>query len=359
MLRGLKSTSAMPAVRLGTDMLVDVSGNIARVRVTQAFRNTSDQWMEATYLYPLPQDGAVDGLKMVVGQRIVIGKIEKRATARALYEKAKANGQKAALVEQQRPNMFTNSVANVGPGETVLVSIEYQAPVSLSDGTFALRLPLVVAPRYTPPHTLTSPAAVADAQAITAAPVMNPKAGLPLNPTSITVHLAPGFRAANVISRYHQVSVSGPEDNRTIRLAAGEVPADRDFELNWRSASADPTLALFRQHGDEGDTVMATITPPANTDRLPSPPREMVFVIDNSGSMGGSSMEEAKASLVHALATLRPQDHFNIIRFDDTMTQLFTQSVAATPDQVALGWHRMAGTAMSSSSASARPPTTI
>jgi Ca-activated chloride channel family protein len=336
MLRGLNATDAMPAVRLGTDMDVTVTGSVARVRVTQAFRNTSDKWMEATYLYPLPADGAVDSLKMVVGQRVIVGRIEKREAARALYEKAKANGQKAGLVEQQRPNMFTNSVANVGPGETVLISIEYQAPVSQAGGTYSLRLPLVVGPRYTPPHTLTSAAAVADAGAVTASPVMNPKTGLSLNPTSITVHLQPGFKAANVISPYHRIVVSGRDDDRTIKLAAGEVPADRDFELDWRSASANPTLGLFHEQTASGDYVMATITPPADLSNLPTPPREMVFVIDNSGSMGGASMDEAKASLIHALATLRPQDHFNIIRFDDTMTQLFEHSVVATPDQVAL-----------------------
>ncbi len=335
MLRGIHASEALPAIRLGTDMDVTVTGEIARVRVTQAFRNTSDKWMEATYLYPLPEDGAVDSLKMVVGQRVIVGHIEKRDTARQMYETARDNGQKAGLVEQQRPNMFTNTVANIGPGETVLVQIEYQAPVTATNGTFSLRLPLVVGPRYTPPHTLTSATVVRDANAVTSAPVLDPKLGATLNPVSITVHLAPGFKVANLISRYHRIAVSGPGDDRTIRLT-GRVPADRNFELDWRSASADPTLGLFSEHAADGDYVMATITPPADLSNLPTPPREMVFVIDNSGSMGGDSMREAKASLLHALTTLRPQDHFNIIRFDDTMTQLFDHSVAATPDQVAL-----------------------
>jgi Ca-activated chloride channel family protein len=328
--------TAMPAVRLGTDMDVTVSGSVARVRVTQAFRNTSNRWMEARYLYPLPQDGAVDSLKMVVGERVIIGKIKKREEARQIYENAKASGRKAGLVEQQRPNMFTTNVANVGPGETVLIAIEYQAPVRQASGTFSLRLPLVVAPRYVPPHTQTSAQDVADARAVTSAPLLDPKLGQMLNPVSITVHLDPGFAPANIISPYHHIAVSGRGDNRTIRLADGTVPADRDFELDWRSASADPTIGLFREHKDDGDYVMATVVPPAGTARLVVPPREMVFVIDNSGSMGGSSMEEAKASLVHALSTLRPQDSFNIIRFDDTMTQLFEHSVPASADQVAI-----------------------
>jgi Ca-activated chloride channel family protein len=340
MLRGKGVAQSLPAVRLGTDMDVTVTGQVARVRVTQAFRNTSDKWMEASYLYPLPQDGAVDSLKMVVGQRVIVGHIEPREKARQTYEAAKASGRKAGLVEQQRPNMFSTSVANVGPGETVLISIEYQAPVTQANGTFSLRLPLVVGPRYTPPHTLTSAAAVEDADAVTAAPVLDPRLGAELkgglNPTSISVRLAPGFGVANLVSRYHKINVAGPTDNRTVSLADTTVPANRDFVLEWRSASADPTLGLFAQHTDKGDYVMASVTPPANLDGLPRPPREMVFVIDNSGSMGGDSMDEAKASLIHALGTLRPQDHFNVIRFDDTMTRLFEHSVAATPDQVAL-----------------------
>jgi Ca-activated chloride channel family protein len=336
LLRGQGVAHSLPAVRLGTDMDVTVTGQIARVRVTQAFRNTSDRWMEASYLYPLPQDGAVDSLKMVVGQRVIVGRIQPREKARAAYEAARSSGRKAGLVEQQRPNMFSTSVANVGPGETVLISIEYQAPVAQANGTFSLRLPLVVGPRYTPPHTLTSSAAADDARAVTAAPVLDPALGPNQNPTSISVHLSPGFDVANLISRYHKIDVAGPNDNRTVRLAEATVPADRDFVLEWRSASADPTLGLFAQKTASGDYVMASIAPPANLDGLPRPPREMVFVIDNSGSMGGDSMEEAKASLVHALGTLRPQDHFNVIRFDDTMTRLFEHSVAATPDQVAL-----------------------
>ncbi|KQM20389.1 marine proteobacterial sortase target protein [Novosphingobium sp. Leaf2] len=334
MLHGQGIADALPAVRLGSDMDVTVTGQIARVRVTQAFRNTSSKWMEASYLYPLPHDGAVDSLKMVVGQRVIIGHIQPREQARATYEAAKASGRKAGLVEQQRPNMFSTSVANVGPGETVLISIEYQSPVTQANGTFSLRLPLVVGPRYTPPHTLTTSAAVADANAVTAAPVLDPKTGATLNPTSIAVHLAPGFDVANLISRYHRVWVTGPLDRREVRLD-GTVPADRDFVLEWRSAAADPTLGLFAQQTAKGDYVMAAITPPADTSNLPRPPREMVFVIDNSGSMGGASMEEAKASLLHALGTLRPQDHFNIIRFDDTMTRVFERSVPATPDRIA------------------------
>ena len=117
------------APRLGADFDLTVSGPTVRARVTQIFHNPTKDWVEAVYVYPLPEDGAVDTLKMVIGDRIVVGEIKERQQAKLIYEQAKASGQKATLVEQERPNIFTNSVANIGPGETVLVQIEYQEPV--------------------------------------------------------------------------------------------------------------------------------------------------------------------------------------------------------------------------------------
>lgn len=317
-------------------MNVTVTGTIMRVRVTQAFRNTSGIWMEASYLYPLPDDGAVDTMNMVVGQRVVVGEIKRRIEAREIYEEAKAKGQKAGLVEAERANLFRTNVANVGPGETVIVSIEYQAPVRQLDGEYAMRLPLVVGPRYVPPHRLTSASAVAEAANVTA-PLAAPELGRSLNPVSITVHLAPGFEPNRIVSPYHRIDVDkAGRDERTITLAKGEVPADRDFELRWRSASNEPTLGLFRQQMGGESYVMATITPQATVEETKVAPREMVFVIDNSGSMTGESMAAAKRSLVHALGTLREQDSFNVIRFDGTMTQLFEHAIPASPEQVAL-----------------------
>jgi Ca-activated chloride channel family protein len=326
----------LPAVRLGTHYEVHVSGRIARTRVVQAFRNTSSQWTAATYLYPLPDDAAVDSLKMVVGQRVIVGEIRRRAEASAMYERARTAGQKAALVEQQRPNTFVNRIANIAPGETVLIEIEYQAPLAVSGGDHMLRLPLVVGPRYVPPHTLGSPAAEADARSLVA-PIVDPASGPPLNPVSIEIHLQPGFPIANLQSPYHRIREDRDSTGgRIVRLANGDVPADRDFVLRWRSAAADASVGLFRERLGDKDFLMAMLTPPVDDRRRAAPPREMIFVIDNSGSMAGASMEQAKTSLLHALLTLTPADRFNIIRFDDTMTQLFDAPVAASPDQIAL-----------------------
>ena len=129
LLKATEDGRFVEAPRLGTDIDMIVSGPTARARITQIFHNPTDGWVEAVYVYPLPDNGAVDTLKMVIGDRIVIGDIKERQQARQIYERAKSTGQKATLLEQERPNIFTNSVANIGPGEAVLVQIEYQEPV--------------------------------------------------------------------------------------------------------------------------------------------------------------------------------------------------------------------------------------
>src|SRR5258708_8516973 len=138
------------AARLGVDVDLTVSGPTIRVRVTQIFRNQTQDWMEATYVYPLPPGGAVDTLKMVVGDRVIVGDIKERQQARAVYEEARRTGRKAALTEQERPNIFTNSVANIRPRETRLLQTEYPQPVQQTGSEFSLRVPMVVGPRYNP-----------------------------------------------------------------------------------------------------------------------------------------------------------------------------------------------------------------
>jgi Ca-activated chloride channel homolog len=333
------------ASRLGIDVDITVSGPTIRARVTQLFRNPTSNWVEATYVYPLPDGGAVDTLKMVVGDRVIVGDIKERQQARAIYERARQNGQKAALTEQERPNIFTNSVANIGPGEVVLVQIEYQEPVHQTANEFSLRVPMVVGPRYDPAPLVQSVDLRADGSGWgttqsdpvpdrdrISPPVLDPAQNGPVNPTSITVHLQAGFALGEVKSQYHAVKVESPDStSRIIRLADGPVPADRDFELTWKPAPEKaPSVGLFREHVGNADYVLAFVTPPSveQTEQKPLP-REVIFVIDNSGSMGGTSIEQAKASLVYALGRLRPGDRFNVIRFDDTMDVLFSTSVPA------------------------------
>src|SRR5262249_37809702 len=230
---------------VATDVDMTVSGPTARARVTQLFHNPTDGWIEAIYVYPLPEGGAVDTLKMVVGERIIVGDVMERKSAKVVYDRAKAAGQKASLIEQERPNIFTNSVANIGPGESVLVQIEYQEPVHQSGNEFSLRIPRVVAPRYTRARVVQIVALdarrgggrisdpVPDRDRIEPL-VLDPRTNPPINPVAIAVRLQAGFPLGEVKSHHHAVTVeeSGP-DSRVIRLADKVVPADRDFQLTW------------------------------------------------------------------------------------------------------------------------------
>lgn len=332
------------AIRLGIDVDITVSGPTLRTRVTQAFRNPTKDWVEATYVYPLATNGAVDTMKMVVGNRVIVGDVKERQQARVIYEQARSAGQKAALTEQERPNIFTNSVANIGPGETVLVQIEYQEPVHQSGNEYSLRVPLVVAPRYNPAPIVQSvdfrndgsgwgatSDRVPDRDRISPT-VLDPAKNAPVNPTSITVRLKAGFAVGEVKSHHHNVKTESPDNaTRIVTLADGAVPADRDFELTWTPAAQKaPSVGLFREHVGDADYLLAFVTPPSVEQATQKPlPREVVFVIDNSGSMGGTSIVQAKASLLYALGRLQPADRFNVIRFDDTMDVLFPASVPA------------------------------
>ncbi len=339
------------ATRLGIDVDVTVSGPTLRARVTQVFRNTTKDWVEAVYVYPLPDGGAVDTLKMVIGDRVVVADIKERQQARAIYEQAKQNGQKAALTEQQRPNIFTNAVANIGPGETVLVQIEYQEPVHQSGDQFSLRIPMVVGPRYNPAPVVqtvdlrtgdngwgsASNDPVPDRDRISP-PVLDPKDNAPVNPTTISIRLQAGFPIGDIKSHHHNVKIDNPDaSTRVITLADGAVPADRDFELTWTAASEKtPSVGLFREQVAGNDYLLAYVTPPMVNDAEQKPlPREVIFVIDNSGSMGGTSIAQAKAGLLYALGRLQPNDRFNVIRFDNTMDTLFPDVVVADGAHVA------------------------
>ncbi|TWB12105.1 Ca-activated chloride channel family protein [Rhizobium sp. ERR 1071] len=337
------------APRLATDVDLDVNGPTARAVLTQAFENTTDKWVEALYVFPLPEDSAVYSLKMIVGNRVVVADIKEKQAARAIYEKARKEGKKASLVEQQRPNVFANAVANIGPHEKIVVQIEYQQSVRLADGRFSLRVPLVVAPRYSPqdasPITQQAdlkagwgqskqrPSRVVSDKSISA-PLMAP-GGDRTNPVTLKVNLNAGFPLDDVKSLYHAVKIDKVTDAERRIVLDGDATADRDFVLEWSAVASNmPSVGLFREHVGQDDYVLAYVMPPAvATPRKAG--REVVFVIDNSGSMGGTSIEQARASLDYALSRLEPNDRFNVIRFDNTMTKFFSDSVMATADNIA------------------------
>lgn len=350
------------APRLGSDFDITISGPTARGRLTQHFVNPTDGWVEAVYVFPLPESAAVDTLKMVVGSRVLVGRIEERQQAKIIYERAKRNGQKASLVEQERPNVFTQSVANIGPGEAVVIQLEYQQAVGQNAEQFSLRVPLVVAPRYHPrpivqtvdfapgdeagsPGWVNVLDPVPDRERLSP-PVLDPEESPSVNPVTLTVRLEAGFPLGEVKSHHHAIDIDETSDSgRIIRLAAGAESADRDFELTWRGKTvATPAVGLFRETIDGEHYVLAFVTPPVGSAEVSpgaaqkggatKPRREIVFVIDTSGSMGGTSIVEARNSLLFGLKRLGPEDRFNVIRFSNDYSALFPDSVVASATNV-------------------------
>ncbi|HXH39782.1 MAG TPA: VIT domain-containing protein, partial [Thermoanaerobaculia bacterium] len=309
-----------------SEVSISVSGPIVRTSVKQTFHNTTGHCVEGLYVYPLPELSAVDTLKMTIGSRVIVGEIHEREQARKEFEQARSQGRKAALVEQQRPNVFTTSVSGVMPDEDVVIEIAYQEMALFENGQYRLRYPMVVAPRYSPATTFA--AAVA--------------AKLPSTPSSIgnsggtvalSVDLQPGYSVRNIKS-LQQVK-SETVGNRHYRVTADSASLDagHDFELTWQpDLGSDPEATVLTEKLGEETYALVMVTPPA---RSPARmPRETIFIIDSSGSMEGASMNQAKAALLVALDDLRPGDKFNVIDFDSEARPLFTDSKFADPQAI-------------------------
>ena len=328
------------APMLNTDVDLQVTGMIVRAKVIQQFQNPGADWVEGSYLFPLPENAAVDHLRLRVGERVIEGEIKEKEQAKRIYNNAKREGKRASLLSQQRPNLFTVAVANIGPHETVRVEIEYQDKVHLDNGEFSLRFPMTVTPRYIPGTPLidatgrpqfsgsgTTPNtdAVPDASQIT--PAVS-RFGENTNPINIAVDLEPGFAVAALESLYHPVRrESGGNGNHRVFLDSTRHDANRDFVLRWRAAAdAQPTVGFYTQQWRGEHYAMLMLTPPMEQGEARdghSVPRDLVFVIDTSGSMGGASIRQAKQALVMAIERLQPQDRFNLIEFNSNTRALF------------------------------------
>ena len=310
---------AAPAV--DTTVNLRVNGIIARGQVVQRFRNPGSSCVEAVYVFPLPDDAAVDHLRMVVGERVIEGEIQPRQKAEAIYQQAKSEGRKASLLSQERPNIFTASISNIGGGEDAVITIEYQQTVTYRDGVFSLRFPMTVGPRYLP-------MSVADGSRIS--PPVNLPGDARQNAVNLTVDLDAGFPVRTIESAYHKVTKSAISGSH-YTVALDDVAADRDFELRWHpDLGSEPASSLFVQQG----YALLMVMPPA-TSRGARMPKESIFIIDTSGSMEGTSLQEAKSALLLALDRLESHDRFNVIEFNSVTRNLFTGSQPATPEAVA------------------------
>ncbi|MCW2664138.1 MAG: hypothetical protein JWP83_5290 [Mycobacterium sp.] len=303
------------------DVRAEITGLTSRVELTQDFVNSFDVPLEASYVFPLPDRGAVTRMQMTADGRVVDAELREREAARQAYDEAIATGRRASIAEEERPDVFTMRVGNILPGERVSVALTLVNPLAYEDGEATFRFPLVVAPRYIPGCALVDIAvgdghaddtdAVPDASRITP-PVLLPGFPHPV-PLSIEVGIDPaGLTLSGVRSSLHAVST----DEGLIRIHPGER-ADRDFVLRLRYGADNLTDSLVLVPDSEGNegTYQLTVLPPASS--APPRPRDLVLVLDRSGSMAGWKMVAAGRAAARIVDTLTSGDRFAVLTFDD------------------------------------------
>jgi Ca-activated chloride channel homolog len=366
------------AIHLQSKNQLTITGMVATAELTQSFQNTSSEWQEGIYVFPLPEKAAVSYMEMQIGDRRIVSKIKEKQEAKRIYTQAKKQGKKAALVEQERPNLFTQSVANIAPGETISVTLRYQHAVTYDQGKFSVRIPMTLTPRYIPGNALlnddieitntgshgwgwsVATDQVKDAHRIT--PFMQSSSQVlstrnseeqtstkPLNPMTLSVSLNAGLPLAAIDSPYHDIVINKANGKHQVTTRTSNIPMDRDFELRWQPvAEQAPSAAVFMETTEtiktkdaqtespktSDDYALLMLLPPQQESLTGTLPRQAIFIIDTSGSMQGSSIVQAKQSLQLALTRLGPQDQFNIIEFNSNYTQLFSQPQTADTQNI-------------------------
>jgi Ca-activated chloride channel family protein len=325
-----------------TDVKAQISGFLSRVTVTQEFENPFKEKIEAVYTFPLPQNAAVDDMTMLVGDRTVRGKILRREEAQAVYEAAKNNGQTASLLEQERPNIFTQSVANILPGEQIKITISYVETLKYDDGSYEFVFPMVVGPRYIPGNATGSQGngfspdtdRVPDASRITPAP---PPAGMRAgHDISIDVVLDAGVPIDGLNAKTHDVAIERPDDRRArVTLKDQATIPNKDFILRYDVAGKKISDALLTHSTGHSGFFTLILQPPERVTVEDVTPKELVFVLDTSGSMYGFPIEKAKETMKLALDNLYPYDTFNLITFAGDEHILFPEPVPATKENLA------------------------
>lgn len=350
-----------------TEVLAKIAGNVSRVEVTQTFSNPFNDPLEAVYVFPLPEDAAVDDMEITVGDRIIRGVIKKREEAKQIYEQAKKEGKTTGLLEQERDNVFTQSVANIKPGEKVNVTIRYSESLKFEKGEYEFVFPTVVGPRYNPtamqpinqvptqrrlqaksglpvPYSslIGSKAVALDNQA---APIEltslqthppnitlsnnslhNPPTSSETNPAGqklgITVEIEAGVPISNVRSTSHPLKLT--RDGRLVRLELddSQVIPNKDLVLRYQVAGTETQSTVLTQADERGGHFATYLIPAIQYQPEQIVAKDVVFLIDTSGSQAGPAMAQSKELMRRFVQALNPNDTFTIIDFSDTATRL-------------------------------------
>jgi Ca-activated chloride channel family protein len=307
----------LPLDRL--DVRAAITGLVARTDLTQEFVNVHGEPLEATYIFPLPDRAAVVRMAMTADGRVVEAELQERGAARAAYDTAIAAGRRASIAEEERPDVFTMRVGNILPGERVSVQLSLVGPLAFEDGEATYRFPLVVAPRYIPGGALDGDSVgdgyALDTDAVPDASRISPPvllAGFP-NPVRLSIDVAvdpAGLPLGDVRSSLHAVV----KDEDRITVLPGER-ANRDFVLRLAYGAGTQSLTLAPDADGEEGTYRLTVLPPAAA--VPPRPKDVVLLLDRSGSMGGWKMVAARRAAARIVDTLGAQDRFAVLAFDD------------------------------------------
>ena len=349
-----------------TDVAGEISGFIARVKVTQTFHNPFKDKIEAVYVFPLPHGSAVDDMTMVIGGRRIVGLIKKRDVARFVYEEALRRGQTAALLEQERPNIFVQSVGNIEPGQEIKIEISYLDVLEYDMGEYTFHFPMVVGPRYNPPgfqggigavpHGAPAPVdepAPVDAPAPVGTPVEK-EAVAPEQPpqgkNDVTIpYLKPGQRnghdislsltldagvpVRNMRSTNHKAEVMQVDASRgSVRMSPADSIPNKDFVLKYKVVGQKPEMAVLAYNigYGSGGYFMLMIQPKLDDELKKAPPREVCFLVDVSGSMRGRPTEQVKQTMQEFFKLSKSDDTFQLITFASQAYELFDKYVPAT-----------------------------
>lgn len=359
--RGSETTSESPADQAGsgelmaeiggkeipmplkhTDVHASISGYIGSVQVKQQFLNPYSSKIEAVYLFPLPHNAAINEFIMTIGERRIRGIIRERQEAEQIYQTAKRQGYVASLLTEERPNVFTQSVANIEPGREIDVDIHYCQTLEYVDGWYEFVFPMVVGPRFNPPGTTNGVGAVARGWA--GASGQSTEVHY-LKPTersthdiALTVDLDAGLPIEQFECKTHQLNhESVAAEKLTVSLSPTDSLPNRDFVLRYRVAGDQVKSSLFTSHDERGSYFTLMLYPPEEVENLTRQPLELVFVLDCSGSMSGRPIRQAKAAVERGLQLLKPGDSFQLISFSITASQLGAAPLDATPENVQRG----------------------
>ncbi len=338
---------------------IEINGLVAYAEIKQTFINPHGIALEGKYQFPLPENSAVKQLVIKMADKEIVGEIMEKKAAKALYQKAKSQGKKASLFEQHRPNLFTNKIANIPAQSIIVVTLKFIMPVSFDEGKFTLTLPLAMTKRYQPKlysqssdnsavHPADKRPEASYSNSLTHAfkPLPEPfnrlakdssfsqSRSVANSQSSINIALNSGIPITDIFSDSHKIksrALNSNQNDYLITLNKTHVVSNKSFKLSWQLlASSQPQLSSFTQAVSGEYYTLLTFFPP-KTEAAKVIRRDIIFIIDTSGSMQGSSMKQAKSSLQLALLQLNDNDSFNIIAFDDKAELLFpiTQMASA------------------------------